>query len=270
MASSRVSSKSRPWARVALASTALAAATRAPPPSTVLSGGPPSRSATAMAARPKSSPQAASALPSVSSASRAPVSSAEGGMASGSRPVTKRASRRAALRVVTGRRPASGRVDGGPDGPRDEVEDLEHAREIVAAELEHHVGEADPLVLREHVHHRLLAVGEHGVGDPEADAQLDGLEGALGPLGGGAELDQRLAELRGRLGGGVPAVAEGDHPAEGAGAVAAHPDGRVRFLHRLGREAEIAELEELAVEGRVRLGPQDLERAQDLIGLAPA
>src|SRR6185295_106760 len=172
MASSRVSSKSRPWARVALASTALAAATRAPPPSTVLSGGPPSRSATAMAARPKSSPQAASALPSVSSASRAPVSSAEGGMASGSRPVTKRASRRAALRVVTGRRPASGRVDGGPDGPRDEVE-----------ELEHHVGEADPLVLGEHVHHRLLAVGEHGVGDPEADAQLDGLEGALGPLG---------------------------------------------------------------------------------------
>ena len=42
MASSRVSSKSRPCARVALASTALGAPTRAPLPSTVDSAGPPS------------------------------------------------------------------------------------------------------------------------------------------------------------------------------------------------------------------------------------
>ena len=71
MAPSRVSSKSRPWARVALARTALAAPAFTLVPMSVLSGGPPSRSALSSTARPKSSRDEARQLPRVSSMSTA-------------------------------------------------------------------------------------------------------------------------------------------------------------------------------------------------------
>ena len=101
MASSRVSSKSRPWASVALASTALAAATRRAVPSSRLSGAPPRRSATPSTARPKSSPAAASALPSVSSASSVALAVTAAGTSPSESATTKRARRRAAVGAGT-------------------------------------------------------------------------------------------------------------------------------------------------------------------------
>jgi hypothetical protein len=61
----------------------------------------------------------------------------------------------------------------------------------------------------------------------------------------------------------------GDAP-EGAGAVAADPDRRPRLLHGLGREADIAEAEELALERWVGVRPQRREDLEDLVGLAAA
>src|SRR6266508_4608119 len=97
--------------------------------------------------------------------------------------------------------PPLGGVDRGPNGPGDELQDLQHVREVVAAEIEHHVAEAEP-----------------------------------------------VRELGGRFRRRVPAVAERDHPPEGARAVAAHPDRRMGLLHGLGREADVVEAVELTVE----------------------
>src|SRR4029434_4863802 len=92
-----VSSKSSPWARVALASTALAALTRARLPISELSAGPPRRSATPRTARPKSSEAAAGALPRVSRASSVAVATTGPGTLARSRPATKDARRLAAV-----------------------------------------------------------------------------------------------------------------------------------------------------------------------------
>src|SRR5262245_6913369 len=97
MASSRVSSKSRPCASVALASTALATPTRERRPISVHSGAPPRPSATSSTARPNSSREAASALPSVSSARRDAAVTTSAGTSSRLSPATNRASRRAAV-----------------------------------------------------------------------------------------------------------------------------------------------------------------------------
>ena len=59
-----------------------------------------------------------------------------------------------------------------------------------------------------------------------------------------------------------------DHALERARAVAADPDRRQRL--GLGREAEILNLVELALEARIVLGPQGLEDPQHLVGLAAA
>src|SRR2546427_676289 len=131
MASSRVSSKSRPWASVALASTALAALARARRPSSALSGAPPSRSATSSTARPKSSGAAASALPSVSSASSVACVVTAGGTASRESPLTKRASRRAAVSLAI---------------------PLEHLLELGRVHLDLHAG---ALLLQQHGHPRV-------------------------------------------------------------------------------------------------------------------
>src|SRR5215470_8045879 len=132
MASSRVSSKSRPWASVALASTALATPTRERRPNSVLSAAPPRPSATSSTARPKSSREAASALPSVSSARRDAAVTTSAGTSSRRRPTTKRASRWAAV--------ASALVG------------VEHLLERRRRHFDVHAG---PLLLQEHRHPRV-------------------------------------------------------------------------------------------------------------------
>src|SRR5262245_57866225 len=102
MASSRVSSKSRPWASVPLARTACEAPTLTRVPITALSRGPPSASAVAITARPKSSREAASASPMMSSASSLARSTTGAGTRSSVRPRAKRAYCRAAAGGVTG------------------------------------------------------------------------------------------------------------------------------------------------------------------------
>src|SRR5713226_2936200 len=63
----------------------------------------------------------------------------------------------------------------------------------------------------------------------------------------------------------MPAVAEPRHPAERELAVAAHPDRRMRLLHRMGQAAHGLEAVELAAERGGVLGPQGLEDAQVLV-----
>src|SRR6266545_1186960 len=144
--------------------------------------------------------------------------------------------------------PPLGGVDRGPNGPGDELQDLQHVREVVAAEIEHHVAEAEPLVLAEPVHDGLMPLGQELVPQNEADRELDGLDRALGRLRGGPQPAEAVRELGGRFRRRVPAVAERDHPPEGARAVAAHPDRRMGLLHGLGREADVVEAVELTVE----------------------
>ncbi len=101
IASSRVSSKSRPWARVPLASTALAGATRVAVPMTELTGGPPRAWATRMAASPKSMVEDARQLPRMSSTRRWACSTTSPGSAARRRSSTNRARRRAAASSLT-------------------------------------------------------------------------------------------------------------------------------------------------------------------------
>jgi len=62
----------------------------------------------------------------------------------------------------------SGRVDRGPDGPGDQVQDLQHPAEVVATEFEHDVAQAEPLVLGEQIDDRLRALGDQLVAQAEA------------------------------------------------------------------------------------------------------
>jgi len=102
MASSRVSSKSSPWASVPLARAAAAAATRALLPITTLSGAPPSRPATSVTARPNACREDARQLPRVSSARSVACAETAGVTASSEEPDTNRAKRRATERDEAG------------------------------------------------------------------------------------------------------------------------------------------------------------------------
>src|SRR5205823_6842987 len=72
----------------------------------------------------------------------------------------------------------SGRVDSGADLASDQVEDLEHLAEVVAAEIDGDVTKAELLVRGELVHHGLRALGQELVAEREANRQLDRLERA--------------------------------------------------------------------------------------------
>src|SRR5262245_12832639 len=161
-------------------------------------------------------------------------------------------------------------VDSGPDVAGDEVEDLEHPAEVVTAELQDDVLEPELFVLSEGVDDRRHALLDEVVGEPEAQRKLDRRKRPPRLVGRLAQAAERLGDLRGRLRCRVPAIAERGDPAKSAGAVAAHPEGRMRLLHGLRREAHLAEAEELAVERGVVLSPQRFEDAQRLVGLAPA
>src|SRR5207247_2008204 len=67
-----------------------------------------------------------------------------------------------------------------------------------------------------------------------------------------------------------PAVAVIDHARERARAVAAEQDGRVRLLHRLRPRPEGLEAHEVALEGRLVLGPDALHGEHALAQHAPA
>ena len=79
-------------------------------------------------------------------------------------------------------------------------------------------------------------------------------------------LRQRAHGVGGVVADGVPLVGETAGASQGRGALAAHPDGRMGLLHRLGLEVEIGEAAELAVEGGRLAGPQLLECANVLGG----
>src|SRR5262249_13122285 len=161
-------------------------------------------------------------------------------------------------------------VESWPHVAGDEVENLEHPAEVVAPELQQHVRQPELLVLTESVNDRRRALLDEVVGEPEAQRELDRCPRSARVIRGIAEAAERLGELRGRLRRRVPAVAQHGDAAERAGAVAAHPNRRVWLLQRLRREAHVAKAEEFAFERRVVLGPQRLEHAQRLVGLAPA
>src|SRR5712692_340157 len=164
--------------------------------------------------------------------------------------------------------PPLGGVDGGPDGRGDQLQDPQHLREIIAAEVEHHVAEPEPLVLTESVNDGLMPLSQELVAENETDGELDGLERTLGHVSGRTQPVEAVLELRRRLRRRVPAVAQRDHPSEGTRTVAADPDRRMGLLHGLGREADVVEAEELTFEGGVLRRPKLLEHAQDLVGLA--
>ena len=67
-----------------------------------------------------------------------------------------------------------------------------------------------------------------------------------------------------------PDVAVAYRAAQRGRALAADPDRRVRLLHGLGQEGDLGEAHVAALETRVLLGPQDLERLQVLVGDAAA
>src|SRR4029077_17712008 len=60
----------------------------------------------------------------------------------------------------------------------------------------------------------------------------------------------------------IPRVAEADGAAQCRSALAAHPDWRVWLLHRFWREDDAGELDMLALEVRIVLGPERSERLQ--------
>ena len=65
-------------------------------------------------------------------------------------------------------------VDGGPDRPRHEIEDLQHPLEVVAAERRAHVaGRPSRLYSARPVHDGLRALGEERVVQSEAEGELD-------------------------------------------------------------------------------------------------
>ena len=119
---------------------------------------------------------------------------------------------------------ASGCVDGGPDGARHEVEDVQHLREVVTAKVDHQVAQAEPLVLREAVDDGLLTLSEQLVAQGEAEGQRERLERPPGRVGRGTEACERVAQLGRGLVRRVPAVAERDDAPERARAVAPDPD----------------------------------------------
>src|SRR5262249_14634544 len=149
--------------------------------------------------------------------------------------------------------------------------------------LEGHVAHAQPLIfgqlpgdLLDGAAHGVAAAKELLIHRPLMDA-LDEHGNAHRPLR--VALAARVSpELRDRLlalpeglrggGGGVPAVAQSGHAAEGALAAAADPDGRARLLQRHRRHLEIGEVVALRLQLGALLGP---ERAEELEGfLAPA
>ena len=79
-------------------------------------------------------------------------------------------------------------------------------------------------------------------------------------------LRQRAHGVGGVVADGVPLVGETAGASQGRGALAAHPDGRMGLLHRLGLEVEVGEAAELAVKGGRLAGPQLLEGANVLGG----
>src|SRR5712692_2183908 len=158
----------------------------------------------------------------------------------------------------------SGRVDGGSDGPGHQLQDLHHPAEVVAAELEQNVTQAELFVLAEEVDDRLLALGEQLIAQRKAEREREGVEGPAGRVGRRPQTGEGLAKLLGSLRRRVPAVAERDDPPERSGAVAADPDGRMRLLDGLGREADVAEAAELPLERGLVVRPQLLEDAQRL------
>src|SRR5262245_19026556 len=182
-------------------------------------------------------------------------------------PAARRGAGNATVQTDVG---TSGPRHGGADLGRDHVEDLEHLGETGPAEVHRDVSEPERLVAGELVHDRLPRPLHRLGAEHVAHRQLDGLHGAARGLGRGAEPGERGAQLGGRLGRRVPAVAEGRDAAKRARAVAADPDRRVRLLHRLGREADVGEAVELAVEAWVIRGPQLLEDAEHLVGAAAA
>src|SRR5215470_10259484 len=151
-------------------------------------------------------------------------------------------------------------VDGGANRLRDDVEQLQHAPEIVATELDQRMPHAETLVLDELIDRRLRCL-ERRVGKPEAERDLDRLPRPPRGLGRRAQLGEPVAEVGDGARRSVPAVAEGDHATEGARAVAADPQRWVRPLRGLRCEADVAEPEELPVERRIVLRPQRLEHA---------
>src|SRR2546428_5729 len=165
---------------------------------------------------------------------------------------------------------ASDLVDGRADLLRDQLEDLQHLTERVASEVEHHVGEPERLVRGELVHDGLARVGGQSVPQGYADRQRDGLERPARGVRHRAQAIEARGELRWGLRRGVPAIAERHHTPQGARAVPADPDRRMRLLDRLGGEADVVESIELAREAWVVGRPQLLEDAEDLVGLPPA
>jgi len=184
-------------------------------------------------------------------------------------PATTRPGHRSARRTPA--QPGCGSIlHSRADLRREQIEQLEHPPEVIAAEVDHQVREAEALVLAEEVHDRLRALLQKILAQGEAERERDGLPGPPGSVGDLTQPPDTLTHLRRRLARRVPAVGERDDPAEGARAVTADPDGRVRLLHRLGREAQVTEAVELALEARVVRRPQLLEDAQHLVGLTAA
>ena len=130
--------------------------------------------------------------------------------------------------------------------------------------------QAETLILAEQIDHRPRALGQQLVAEREAKRQLDRLEPPARLGRRRFQPFERLGELGRRLGRRVPAVPQRRHALERAGAVAADPDRRVRLLHRLGREADLAHVVELALEARIVLGPERLEDREHLVGLPAA
>ena len=63
-----------------------------------------------------------------------------------------------------------------------------------------------------------------------------------------------------------PAVAVAGGAAQRRGAFAPHPDRRMRLLHGLRHEADVGEPHVAALEARILLGPEDLERLEPFVG----
>src|SRR5207244_1112182 len=86
----------------------------------------------------------------------------------------------------------------------------------------------------------------------------------------GVEAVAELLHLFGRMADAVPAVAQPRGPPQRRLALAADDDRRVRLRVRLGLELHRREVVVLAVKLGLRLGPQDLEDLDDLVGAGAA
>ena len=105
-----------------------------------------------------------------------------------------------------------------------------------------------------------------------AETRGYGILGATGPAGQGAQPGDLPRQLLGLQDGwraqadGHPSVAQLGGAADGRAGVAADPDGRMGFLHRLGVEPGARQLVILALELRLFLGPKLFEQADVLVG----